>query len=119
MKFRRFPYRLHRSTIFRKIALVLALTYAAFRTEPFEKEYEYSHPADAAGASVPAIGLPTLTWETFDKDNAPKAFVFTLLTMFFVLMLSLNVVPFFRVIPAPFRILRDKSPPVLPAVDVR
>jgi hypothetical protein len=101
-------YPLQRRTLFRMAALLLALTYGMFRLEPFEEEFESFHPALAGG---PAIALPTVNWETFDKDNAAKAFVVTLLTSFVILLLASDERATLRIIPAQFRLLRDKSPP--------
>jgi hypothetical protein len=53
--------------------LLIALNYFAFRVEPFEDEYESCHKDIPTSC---AFNSPTLTWETFDKDNAPQAFVF-------------------------------------------
>jgi hypothetical protein len=79
--------------------------------ELFEDEYEENHPAIDPFTHTCAFSLPTLNWETFDKDNAPKAITvspFFLLTLILILSgISL---------PAPVavnlqQIIRDKSPP--------
>lgn len=53
------------------VGLLLAVTYFCFQVEPFEEEYLEHHrpPADR-----PTFASPSVTWETFDKQNAPKAF---------------------------------------------
>ncbi len=97
-------------TFFRCIALVLAANYFAFQVELFDCEYEANHPKQAERATVTS---PSLTWESFDKDNAPQPFVFDALIRiepFFFLPPPVELqVPDVR-IPA---VLRDKSPPVL------
>ena len=60
------------SAIYRFVALLLASNYFAFQVELFEDEYEANHPRTYETCS---ITQPTLTWESFDKENAPKAFV--------------------------------------------
>ena len=90
------------------IALVLAFNYFAFQVELFEEEYEANHPRQAETCS---FSKPTLTWESFDKDNAPKAFVvnpYIQLACFFILPLP-HIVEL-RLEP-PFQPVRDKSPP--------
>ncbi len=92
----------------RIVALVLAANYFAFQVELFEEEYEANHP-QAYGA--PSVTQPTLTWESFDKDNAPQAFVCDAnirIELLFVLC-----VPAFRPPLAfpQYQPVRDKSPP--------
>jgi hypothetical protein len=53
------------------VALLLAVTYFLFQVEPFEEEYLEHHRGPAGG---PGFASPSLTWESFDKSNAPKAF---------------------------------------------
>ena len=90
------------------IALVLAFNYFAFQVELFEEEYEANHPK---AAQTCAFSKPTLTWESFDKNNAPKAFVVDP---------NIRLVCFFVLSPPyiaesspgpPFQPVRDKSPP--------
>jgi hypothetical protein len=61
-----FPTILHRIC-----AVYLAVNYFAFQIEVFEEEYEANHRQVSEDCS---IASPTLNWETFDKENAPKAF---------------------------------------------
>ena len=53
------------------VALLLAATYFLFQVEPFEREYLEQN---RGPAERPAFSAPSVTWETFDKSNAPKAF---------------------------------------------
>jgi hypothetical protein len=53
-------------------ALLLACNYFAFQVELFEEEYEANHRTMSEETSFAA---PSLNWESFDKNNAPRAFV--------------------------------------------
>ena len=97
-----------RSTAFSFIAVCLALNYFAFRTELFADECRTNHPDWCSGHS---ISNPTLNWETFDKDNAPKAFVANPETkILFLASISDLAVVELPVIES-FDLIRDKSPP--------
>jgi hypothetical protein len=95
------------------VAFFLACNYFAFQVELFDEEYEENH-SQSTGLDGPAISPSSLSWETFDKENAPKAFtiepVFQLQCLF----------PFFatdqRVADPiiPYFVIRDKSPPLFP-----
>jgi hypothetical protein len=93
------------------IALVLAANYFAFQVELFDDEYEANHPKESQSSSITAS---VFTWESFDKENAPKAFRFepdVEIRPLFVL--SAPLPPAYH----PLRIshtIRDKSPPLLP-----
>ncbi len=52
------------------LSVLVCVTYFAFRIELFGDEYRENHPPLT---SLPSISPPSLTWETFDKDNAPQA----------------------------------------------
>lgn len=94
---------------FKFVAALVALNYFAFRVELFDDEYEQNHPNHA---SVLTISLPSLNWESFDKDNAQQAFIvdaeITNLCLF-ILPNKFEAQPdaFF-----PFSLIRDKSPPL-------
>ncbi len=94
---------LHRST-----ALILALNYFFFQVELSEEEYEANHPKHS---DEPSCTSPSLNWETFDKTNAPQAFVFD--AGFKIDFLFQLPSPQCRELPAhpQFRLPRDKSPP--------
>jgi hypothetical protein len=90
------------------VALIVAFNYFAFRTELFGDEYKENHPDNPDTVS---FTLSTLNWETFDKDNAPKAFT-----------VNVNMqIEFICIVNAPLQItklsfqlcqpIRDKSPP--------
>jgi hypothetical protein len=79
--------------------------------ELFEDEYEENHPAIDPFMHTCTLSLPTLTWETFDKDNAPKAIT---VLPFFSLKLLFTIPD--HSLPALVtvysqQIIRDKSPP--------
>ena len=97
-----------RPLFFQCFAVLLACNYFAFRVELFSEEYERAHPARGDGLSIGALSL---TWETFDKDNAPKAFVANP-AMPVVLLFTLPQ-PVASAIPdcSSFTLIRDKSPP--------
>ena len=99
---------MNRSVVYRLLALLLASNYFAFQVELFDEEYDANH---RSVSNTPAVGSPTVTWETFDKSNAPKAFVLRVDVVFE----PLQIVPLF-VIPQPlpylpYQPVRDKSPP--------
>jgi hypothetical protein len=90
-------------------SISLALNYFAFQVELFEEEYEQNHKKMSEECSV---STPTLNWETFDKNNAPKAFTIqpTLpveLLFVFPGPAKLQSSPIVQEAP-----VRDKSPPV-------
>jgi hypothetical protein len=88
--------------------LLLAFTYFAFRVELFSDEAE-EHFHDAP--SGVALNSPSVSWETYDKDNAPQAFTVEVLTSF---ELSFEAPPEpepVRQDQLPFQPVRDKSPP--------
>ena len=99
---------MNRSITCRLLALLLASNYFGFQVELFDDEYEANH---RQVSSAPAIGSPTVTWETFDKSNAPQAFVLTVE----VAIQPLQVLPSPDVPrllpPPPYQPVRDKSPP--------
>jgi hypothetical protein len=93
---------------FRFLALLLACNYFAFRTELCEDEYEDNHPQLYDGIS---ITVNSTNWETFDKDNAPKAFVFQPpqpgIVIWYISPPENHVSPSRE----SFQLVRDKSPP--------
>ena len=92
-------------------AVLLACNYFAFRTEIFSEEFERNHPPIDPCSGRAVLNLPSLNWETFDKDNAPKAI--TVIPEFF--LLRIGPVPEEQLPTIPSTRLqhrvRDKSPP--------
>jgi hypothetical protein len=90
------------------MALIVALNYFAFRTELCEEEYEQNHPEHSDTVS---FTLFSVNWETFDKDNAPKAFTVNVdpqVEFLFAVTAPLQVS---KLSFQPFQPVRDKSPP--------
>jgi hypothetical protein len=90
------------------VALIVACNYFSFRVEIFDVEAESQHHDLPSGA---AIAGSTVTWETFDKDNASQAFTIEVLNgeerLFFVPALAPAALQDLQ----PFQPIRDKSPP--------
>ena len=89
-------------------SILIALNYSAFRMELFQDENSENHPH---AQSTVSFTFPSLNWETFDKDNASKAFVFDA-------HIQIQPIEFFppehreQYFPySPFRLIHDKSPP--------
>lgn len=98
------------SVLARLCLLLFACNYLTFRVELFAEEYARAHPQYAGSTST--VASPTTTWESFDKDNAPKAFAFQ--AQIILTMLGVRGDALFP--PAPHvstsEPIRDKSPPV-------
>lgn len=92
----------------RFLSLLIVFNYVAFRVELFKDEEAQNRPQPCAGVSY---SFPTLNWETFDKDNAPKAFTFTSVVHVEVFGLIPQHIPDRVVFLPPFRLIHDKSPP--------
>ena len=94
--------------VYKICAFILACNYFAFRVELFDEERETNEPKLPDGC---AFANCSLTWETFDKDNAPKAFVFNAIipiVLYCIVLVQVSVLePSFRI----FQPIRDKSPP--------
>jgi len=101
---------LRRAGLWRCFALVIACNYFAFRTELIERENDENHPQHYSTLS---ITLPSLNWETFDKDNAPKALTIAV-ALHIDFLFNVHSVPNTpKVSFQPFQPVRDKSPPSL------
>ncbi len=98
------------SFILGALAALVCLNYFAFRVELFGDEYKENHPPLT---SSPSITRPSLTWETFDKDNAPQAL--SLAPCLQVGFLSYAEKPFAEVVTGwhVSHPVRDKSPPIV------
>jgi hypothetical protein len=97
------------SSVHSFIALLLATNYFAFQVELFEEEYEANH---RQASTTCSIGSPALTWESFDKENAPKAFIVEAGIRIQFLFLFESDVETLPPPHAPFQLIRDKSPPL-------
>ena len=96
--------------IFQLAALVVAANYFCFQVEIFEDEYEKNNPLPSP---VPSITYSEFNWESFDKTNAPKAFVFVVPGEF--ILLCLRPPELLCDLPAlkPIIVIRDKSQPTV------
>ena len=94
---------------YRLLALLIASNYFAFRVELFSEEELQNNPLPQTGASLSA---PSVNWETFDKENAPKAFAFNgniqIEFIGFFVQQHHQILQFHP----PFQLVRDKSPPL-------
>jgi hypothetical protein len=100
---------IRQSVLFACTAALLAVTYFAFQTELFEEEYAEQHPAPVCSSTVSPFSI---TWETFDRDNATPAFVIDVdLRVGCVLVVEPVDNPLSVILPR-FHPVRDKSPPV-------
>jgi len=95
----------------RIFSLIFAFNYFAFRTELFSEEYEQNHPATDPYTHHIAFSLPSLNWETFDKDNAPKAITVTPWVSLELVSITPSEALLPKAIPQQIQIIRDKSPP--------
>jgi hypothetical protein len=96
------------ATTYRILSLLVALNYFSFRCELFSDEDAENHPVHQQGSSY---STPSLNWETFDKDNAPKAFVVD--TAVPVAIFGPAPLPPAQLlhVHSPFRIIQGVSPP--------
>lgn len=90
------------------VAGTLAVVYFLFQIEPFEDEYREHHPAPAGTL---AFSKPSVNWESFDKTNAPEAFVVDPRITCGPLGIVTCIEPLARPLCAPVHPVRDKSPP--------
>ena len=104
----------HRKTFFHLFSLLFAFTYIAFRTEVFHDEYDENHPCTGTQTCYSTL---TLNWESFDKDNAPKAFVIDCTVILErILFVAPEPLPVFHSLQS-YELVRDKSPPPLISSD--
>ena len=98
-----------RSSLLHKcLALLLGWNYFAFQVELFESEYEHNNPKPVTTCSISA---PTLTWESFDKNNAPQPFVFDAGLRIDCIMILREQPLLEHYTARPSQPVRDKSPP--------
>ena len=94
--------------IYQLAALCVAINYFCFQVEIFEDEYEKNNPLPSP---VPSFTYSSFNWETFDKTNAPKAFVYIVPGDFILLCLCPPSLGEELPVFLPFRLIQDKSPP--------
>ncbi len=98
-------------TFYQFISFALAVNYFSFHCEFDTEEYLENH---RQLFETPSIARPSLNWESFDKGNAPKAFVIDpieKLTILYTLIPFIVKDSFFQL---QYYTIRDKSPPVQP-----
>ena len=95
----------------RILPLFLALNYFCFRAEVFSEENEKNHPNVDHFLHQTTLSLPTLNWETFDKDNAPKAIRVEPWLLLQFLKFFDTPPCYSKEVATPFQPIRDKSPP--------
>jgi hypothetical protein len=95
----------------RVFTFLFAFNYFAFRVELFSDEYEQNQPATDAFPHQVAVSPPSVNWETFDKDNAPKAITVQPHFMLELMCLAPGEQIFSKDIPRQRELIRDKSPP--------
>jgi hypothetical protein len=100
-----------RKIAWRAFSLIFACNYFAFRTELFNEEFEQNHPVADPYTHQAVFSLPTLNWETFDKDNAPKAITVTPRISLELISTTPRETPLPNIVPLQVQIIRDKSPP--------
>lgn len=109
MRSNRSPHAKYHSSVYAVISLLIAVNYFAFRTEVFGNEAREFQPHPVTGST---FSNPSTNWESFDKDNAPKAFVVSVFTP----LAELSAVAAERKPSIPhvgaFHPIRDKSPPI-------
>ena len=99
-------------TFFKYLSLLLACNYFAFRVEIFDEEYAENHRDFSVTTSWTQ---PSLTWETFDKANAPQAFVILVETRSQVVCFLVCNTVRDQCLLGSDQPVRDKSPPLAPA----
>lgn len=96
-------------SFFQIVALALAVNYFSYQVEFDRKEYLENH---RQLSDTLSFAKPSVNWETFDKSNAPKAFVVEVIDKASLLiMLPPAISENDECYPQYFTI-RDKSPPV-------
>ncbi len=96
-------------TFYQFISFALAVNYFSFHCEFDAEEYLENH---RQLFETPSIARPSVNWESFDKGNAPKAFIIDLIEKLTVLY---TVIPFISpdsYVHLQQYSIRDKSPPV-------
>jgi hypothetical protein len=76
-----------------------------------EEEFENNNPLIDPFIHQTLLSRPTLNWEKFDKDNAPKAFVFLPPIRTITVETIEPSIILFNAIYQPYQPIRDKSPP--------
>jgi hypothetical protein len=97
--------------VWRIFSFIFAFNYFAFRTELIDEEFEQNNPVSDQFSHQASFSLPSLNWETFDKDNAPKAITVTPWISLELVSTATSENLLLNIIPQQKQIIRDKSPP--------
>ena len=101
-------YVLRHCSFFQIVAFLLAVNYFSFQVEFDEKEYLENH---RQLSDTLSFARPSVTWETFDKSNAPKAFVVEVVDKVSLLIVLPPAISENDVFYPQYTTIRDKSPP--------
>ena len=94
-------------SFFQIVAFGLAVNYFSFQVEFDEEEYLANH---RQLFDTLSFARPSVSWETFDKSNAPKAFVVTVIDKGSLLLVLPPEIPENDEFYPQYTAIRDKSP---------
>jgi hypothetical protein len=95
-------------SFFQIVAFVLAVNYFSYQVEFDEKEYLENH---RQLSNTLSFAPPSVNWETFDKSNAPKAFVVEVIDKVSLLIVLPPAISENDEFYPQYTAIRDKSPP--------
>lgn len=95
-------------SFFQIVALVLAVNYFSYQVEFDEEEYLENH---RQLSDTLSFARPSVNWETFDKSNAPKAFVVEVIDKVSLLIVLPPAISENHETYPQYITIRDKSPP--------
>jgi len=95
-------------SFFQFVAFTLAVNYFSYQVEFDEKEYLENN---RQLSDTLSFARPSVNWETFDKSNAPKAFVVEVIEKVSLLIVLPPAIPENDEFYPQYSTIRDKSPP--------
>jgi hypothetical protein len=95
-------------SFFQIVAFALAVNYFSYQVEFDEKEYLENH---RQLSDTLSFARPSVNWETFDKSNAPKAFVVEVIDKVSLLIVLPPEISEDDEFYLQYTTIRDKSPP--------
>lgn len=96
-------------SFFQIVAFGLAANYFSYQVEFDEKEYLENH---RQLSDTLSFARPSVNWETFDKSNAPKAFVVEVIDKVSLLIILPPAISETDEFFPQHTTIRDKSPPI-------
>ena len=96
-------------SFFQIVAFGLAVNYFSYQVEFDEKEYLENH---RQLSDTLSFARPSVNWETFDKSNAPKAFVVEVIDKVSLLIILPPAISENDEFFPQYTTIRDKSPPI-------